>query len=228
MHPCTSAKTLDVEQQKDVYQKLQNHFNVIFNAPCKYFAGYPFKWKDGECDVSITAIIEHFEEEQQDALIACCNKMLMKKGGHGSTSPAFIVSSLKASVLQRYEGGIQFEVNPSTSFTKWPQERIMEEIKISDHADYWKHVETYSDFINHCQIRYNIKPFGGTDVKEVQFHAYAGLPIFLMLWLLRQLDFERESNKCGFGKVIVIDRNGLPEDGDDHNLHFSSGLIKWE
>lgn len=227
-HPKTPPKTLDVEQQVDIYQKLQNHFNVIFNAPCNHFPGYPFTWKDGERDVSITAIIEHFGKEQQDALINSCNKMLAKKGGHLNIGPSYIVSSLKASELQRVEGGIQFEAYPSTSFTKWPPERVMEEIRISDCADLWKHIKTYSDFINHCQIRYNISPFGGTDIKEVRFKAYAGLPIFLMLWLLRQLDFKRESDKCGFGKVIIVDSNGLPSDGHYHDLHFGSGIIKWE
>lgn len=223
-----SSAALHVVQQKDIYQKLQNHFNVIFNAPCKYFPGYPFTWKDGECDVSITAIIEHFGEEQQDALTTSCNKMLAKKGGHLNTGPDYVISSLKASKLQRVEGGIQFESNPSKSFTKWTAERLMEEIKIGECAYFWTHIDTYSDFVNHCQIRFNVENFGGTDVKKVEFHAYAGLPIFLMLWLLRQLDFEIESDKCGFGKVIIVDRNGLPSDEHCHALHFSSGLIKWE
>ncbi len=216
------AKTLSVEQQKDVYQKLQDHLCVIFSAPCKRFAAYPFKWEEGECDISITAIIEHFGKAQQAALIASCNRMLGKKNsvcrGVGS-----MVQFLKACDLKRAEGGIQFEVKP-----QWTEGKLMDEIKSSVCAGLWDDIKTYSDFLIHCQIRFNIKPFGGTDISVVSFRAERGLPIFLMLWLLRQLDYSKVSEECGFGQVMVIGRNGLPGDGDDHNLHFSTGFIDWD
>jgi hypothetical protein len=62
----------------------------------------------------------------------------------------------------------------------------------------------------------------------VEFKAYDGLPIFLMLWLLRQLDVGKLGEKCGFGQVIIIDHNGLPHEGYDNNLHYSSGIIHWD
>jgi len=230
---------LNVRQQKDTYQKLQDHFNVIFNAPCQLFDGYPFQMKDTEGGVTITAIIENFEKEQQDALIKNYNKMANRgkyvNEGRLFTAPALnnlgsamITEGLKASKLLRVEGGIQFEVKSESPFNHWSPERLMRHVKESECAKFWTHVETYPDFVRQCQIRYDIRPFGGTDVKIVTFEAYRCLPIFIMLWLLRQLECEERSSECGFGKVIIIDTNGLPGNEDDHHLHFSSGLIKWE
>jgi hypothetical protein len=130
-HPeLTTPPTLDVAQQKDVYKKLQHHFNVIFNAPCKPFPGYPFTQNGWKHAVSFTAIIEHFEDDQQRALISSYNKTL-KKGSFCSsvvTGTASIVGSLQAKKLNRVEGGIQFEASPG-SCTAWPPERVMQELK---------------------------------------------------------------------------------------------------
>jgi hypothetical protein len=213
------ALVLNTQQQKDVYKYLQNHFYVILNAPCKHFEGYPFKWNDGENNVSITAIIENFQSEQQTALIANCNKMLRNSYGRFSADVS-ITKMLSASNLQRDEGGVQFNAKAST-------EHLMDQIKTCACADLWGHVKKYPDFLMHCQIRFDIQPFGGTDINVVKFIARAGVPIVVMLWLLRQLEFYKESEACGLGKVIVISRNGLPEDGDEHNLHFGSGFINW-
>jgi hypothetical protein len=214
------AVALTAEQQRDTYKTLHSHLYLIFNAPSKNFVNYPFEWNDSECSVSITAIIEHFEETQQAALIKSCNSMLKKD--FSRAVPAFLLKFLKADVLQREEGGIQFEANASTT-----PELLMEEIKISECASLWGHVKTYDEFLQLCQVRYNNKPFGSSSVRVVTFSAYHGTPIFIMLWLLRQLDYPKMSEACGFGQVIVTARNGLPSDGDEHNLHYSSGLIDW-
>jgi hypothetical protein len=226
-----AAATHSAEEQKDIYKKLQGHFHVILHGPCKLFPGYPFTCKGWAREISITAIIEHFGKKQRDALIASCNRMLERQGGHLNTGVSSIVSSLRASDLRRAEGGIQFEADPSTSFTQWAPERLMEELRTCRCAGLWTHVPAYSDFVGQCQIRYNITPFGESDVKEVRFIPYPGVPIFLMLWLLRQLDFKEPREECGFGHVVIVGVSGLPdweEEEEQHCLHFSSGVIKWD
>lgn len=220
-------ETLDVKKQKDVYKTLQSHFDVIFNAPCRYFPGYPFAWKDGEDRVYIKAIIEHFGDEQQKNLIASCNAMLAKKAGLNRIGTSRILLGLKASKLQRAEGGIQFEVPPPKQphYHRTPEENVMENLAICNCAQVWKHIKTYPDFTNRCQIRYDIRSFGDTDIKVVYFDAYHGLPIFIMLWLLRKLHVPHD---CDLGQVIVTDSNGLPGEDADYHLHFSSGIVNWD
>jgi hypothetical protein len=216
-------QTLNSEQQMDVYQRLQDHLYVIFNAPCKPFESFPFKWKKEDLSVSITAIIEHFEENQQVSLIKSFNSILKMNMSGDYNRYVDVLRHLKASALKRHEGGIQFEVNINSK-----AEYLMEALKVSYFRTsvLWSHIKSYEDFINHCQIRYEQNdPFGNTGARVVTFSAYHGTPIFLMLCLLRQLEHGNE--QCGFGQVIVIERNGLPNYGDDYNLHFCSGLIKW-
>ena len=221
-------KALDLCQQEDVFRKLNDHMYVIFNAPCSKFPNYPFEWDSAEGNVSITAIIEHFGDEQQASLIRSFNTSLrsMRFNG-GNYNP--VSSFLKATVLKRQEGGIQFESN-----TKETPEHFMEHIKRSKCASLWNHVETYTDFLNNCQIRYRNDPFGESGVRMVRFIAYPGVPICLMLWLQRQLCYHKTSEACGFGQVIITHLNGLPSDSKSgaadasHNLHFSSGLITWD
>ncbi len=132
-----------------------------------------------------------------------------------------MIKLLNGSNLQRDEGRISFDVKTCSC---QHIELLMEQIKPCDCADLLNHVNKYLEFRMHFQIGVDIQPFGGTDINVVKFKARAGVPIVIMLWLFRQLEFYMESDACGLGKVITIGRNGLPEDGDDHNLHFSSGL----
>ncbi len=219
-------KALDPGQQDDIYRKLHDHMYVIFNAPCSKFPNFPFEWDRAEGNVSITAIIENFEEEQQANLIKSFNNSLRTLRFNGSCIDS-VSRYLKATILKRYEGGIQFEAGATGT-----PERIMEAIKISECASLWNHVMTYADFLNNCQIRYKNDPFGDSGVRIVRFVAYPGIPICLMLWLQRQLCFYKTSETCGFGQVIISHLNGLPSDSksdnNGHNLHFSCGLISWE
>jgi hypothetical protein len=216
------VKTLPKEDQKDIYSKIYDHMYVIFNAPCNKFPNFPFEWHEEEYKISFRATIENFGLEQQNALIARCNTML--KGMRYSNSDTPSVSNyLKASFLQRAEGGIQFESRDD----KTP-ERVMEQIKRCKCAHLWNHVETYIDFINKCQIRFNDQAFGNSSVRIVRFIAHPAVPICLMLWLLRELGYSESRKACGFGDVIIHRPNGLPSAGDpDHDFHFCCGLIKW-
>ena len=101
---------MDTDQQVGVYRQLENHFKVVMYAPCNAFPGYPFKvdWTSGQ-HVSITAVIEHFEDKQQEALVIHFNTFLRSSGSCGIFE-GVLPSMLRAAKLERCEGGIQFEV----------------------------------------------------------------------------------------------------------------------
>ena len=219
---------LNPEQQVEVYHKLRDHFKVVMGGPCKEFPGYPFRADWGKGGVSITAVIEHFEEGEQTALVAHFNKWLkgLEKGSPTKCGvfQGILPYMLRAEKLQRVEGGLQFGAKKAFG------QRLMDELKLnSECKDLWVHIETYQDFLQSCQIRYTYnRPFGNTSARQVTFTAHQGTPIFLMLYLLRALDYDRTGAECGFGQVILTDRNGLPMDGDEELiLHFSSGLVDW-
>lgn len=222
MSAINGPNTLNPEQQKEVFRMLHSHMYVIFNAPATEFHNYPFQWDMGEGAVTITAIIEHFDKEQQAALIDCLNKAL--EGYRFSSADSASVSTfLKATMLERYEGGIQFVSNPL-----FPHINVMEKIKRSKCGHLWDHINTYEDFLELGKIKFQNDPFGSSGVSVVRFIAYSGTPLCVMLWLLRQLYCVEASDECGFGEVIITQRNGLPFDGDELNLHFNNGLIIWE
>lgn len=223
-HITTGPKALNIEQQKHAYERIYDHLNVLLNAPCTRFPHYPFVWKEGECSVYVTAIVEHFEDEQQFALVTRLNKKL-KQMNLCSNVPNWASEFLRARLLRRHDGGIQFKVKEEISETEF-----MEIVKgfDSDCANMWTHVKNFTDFLDHCQIRFHIKPFGETTAKLVTFKAYHGTPIILMMWILRQLECYQSRNACGFGQVIITLRNGLPDAGEDHSFHYKSGLINWD
>lgn len=221
--PPKDSKALNPEKQKQVYQMIQNHLGIIFNAPCTKFHDYPFTWKENENSVSITAIIEHFEEEQQQALVDRCN-MKLRRSNFSISRIIWASECLKARSLRRHGGGIQFKLRSDVS-----DQAFMEILKESDKADLWGHVKSLTDFVDTCQIRFHVKPFGETYAKVVSFKAYHGVPIVIMMWLLRQLEGNISNDHYGFGQVIVMQRNGLPDAGsNDYKLHYGSGLIRWE
>jgi hypothetical protein len=106
------------KEREDVYAKLKSHFTLIGSAPCSYFPGYPFKFKDGaERIVSVSAVIEHFEKEQQAALVKSFKRFFKRANEStrfkcGIFQPA-LCWMLKASplLLCSSKGGIQFEAN---------------------------------------------------------------------------------------------------------------------
>ena len=213
-----NAKAHAVEEREDIYSKLKSHFTLIGSAPCYNFAGYPFHFRndiqESSYKVSITAVIEHFGEEQQQALVKRFQQFLKRPTSPGIFQPELCMM-LKASTLQRMEGGIQFEAKDAVK-----PERLMEEIKvISEHRDLWKEVVTYEDFQNLCQIRYRTnKPFGDTTARFVRFGAKEGTPIFLMIYLLMQLDSQKGREACGFGQVSQLLLNIVKK--LDHRLTF--------
>jgi hypothetical protein len=217
-----NPRALNPVQQKQANQLIQEHLYIVFNGPCKRFPHYPFAWKESESSVYLTAIIEHFEEDQQHALAQRCNIKLKQMNFSGSL-PIWASECLKARTLRRHGGGIQFKLRSCLSEKDFTE--IMREY---DRANLWEHVKNLNDLIDHCQIRFHIKPFGQTTAKVVSFKAYSGVPIVLMMWVLRQLECNKSRDLCGFGQVIVIQRNGLPDAGDDHDLHYKSGMIYWE
>jgi hypothetical protein len=216
------AKTLNLEQQKQTHKLLKDHLHVVFNYPCKSFPGYPFAWKEGESKVYFTAIIEHFEEAQEYALAERCNRKLRKMNFNDSHQ-IWALECMTAKYMRRNGGGIQFKARSSLY-----DKDIHDIIKEVDHANLWGHVKSVRDVLDHCQIRFHVEAFGATDAKVVSFKAYDGVPIVLMMWLLRQLECRTPRDPYGFGQVIIVHRNGLPDAGDDHDLHFKSGLIFWE
>jgi len=216
---------LNHEQQGEIYEKLRDHFRVVMGAPCRSFPGYPFPVDWGKGGVFISAVIEHFEEEQQRALVAHFNRWFRHVESRCGIFQGILPNLLKATDLKRVEGGVQFEANQT-----FGADGLMNELQLDSKCkDLWTHVRTYQDFLSSCQIRYYLnKPFGNTSARQVTFTAHPGTPIFLMLYLLRALDYDRTGAECGFGQVILIDRNGLPTDGEaEHILHFSSGLVDW-
>jgi hypothetical protein len=215
-----------------LYGKLRDHFDVVFHAPCRYFEGYPFAWTTGRNCVGISAVIEYFDKPQHEALLRNFNESFHPPRQYGSFPAMCGVSSevpwihdLKATPLDRFEGGIQFEVNETLRDKDSFMTINFEESRFKC---LYPSVKTYQDFLENCQIRFRRnEPFGRTSARYVTFEAYPGTPIIIMLWLLRLLDHTPEA--CGFGEVKITDRHGLPTDEiNSHCLHFSSGLIRWK
>ena len=121
-----NAKAPAVEEREDIYSKLKSHFTLIGSAPCYNFPGYPFHFRNdmfGGNKVSITAVIEHFGEEQQQALVKRFQQFLKRPTSPGTSVACGIFQPklcmmLKASTLKRVEGGIQFEANDAVEDRK--------------------------------------------------------------------------------------------------------------
>jgi hypothetical protein len=205
---------LTPEKQVKYEVKLRTHLYVIYNGPCYKFEGYPFKWDPEKFDVSITAVVENFEQEHQHKLVREFNRMLSKYDSYSNFNGRMIASS-----LDRVEGGIQFAALKGDIF-------LDEHVKSKGLANHWAKFETYNDFIQHCQIRFtNNYHFGNTDARVVTFTACHAVPIYTMMWLLHQLDNTTSGVRNILGDVIISNTNGLPP-VDDH-LHFGMGLIAW-
>ena len=211
------------KEQKEIYQRLRSHINIVVNAPCVKFEHFPFKWKEGKNSVGFTAIVEWFSGVQQEDLVKKCNYMLRKIRFNFNTSNHF--ANLKAIKTEDHtRQTIKFEAKANPDL-------LMAEIRASTHAHLWSHIQTYEEFKRHCQITYTVNPFGNTeDVSIVDFKAGTAVPIFLMLWIYGELTHDSEiiHEADGFGMVMINERNGLPEDNsDDFHLHFTSGMLDY-
>ena len=213
------------EQQKAANEQIRNHLDAVFSLPCSNFEKYPFLWKDQEHKCSISVVIEHFGKKQQEALLMSCNEMLPSISYCNADTPS-ISNLLEASILTKPEDGDGMQFGAAGKFNP---ELVMQKIKRSKYSHIWHYVKDYQDFLKQCQIRYNIQAFGNSEnVRIVRFIAHPAVPICIMLWLLRELSYYQRSEAYGFGKVTIVAVNGLPMDGeDDHDFHFSCGLIKW-
>lgn len=222
-----STGPMDFEQRKAIKKQLDDHMNAIFELPCRNFPNYPFKWlKDidmekDEPKVFIVMFMEHFGDAQKQTLLDKCNAMLKVTKYNHSDSQS-VSNFLKASELKKSGcEGIQFEV--ADTFT---QQQVMDQIKGCKYPQLWSTIKKYADFVDNCQIHYNVQKFGESTVSMARFIAQPAVPISIMLWLFRELNDTRGCH--GFGKVYLVKTNGLPGGKVDIDLHFNSGLIRWE
>jgi hypothetical protein len=214
---------LTVTQQKEYAIKMQEHLAVLMNAPCCYFEGYPYP-ADGPSGsghfngVYIQAVIENFNASVQNKLMERLNHMLCA----GNNVDSRFHFKMKAVPLQRCEGGFQFLAQDGLA-----EEHFMADcLRISPVKNLWAKYDTYEAFLNQCQIRFSKnKQFGNTTARVVRFEAYEALPLYIMIWLLRELDWCESPTRQLMGEVEVMETNGLPS-GYDWICWYSS-LITW-
>jgi hypothetical protein len=214
---------LTIVQQKEYALKMREHLEVVMNAPCDYFEGYPFLADEtgGPTQfngVYIEAVIERFDEAVKAKLMERLNYMLCV-GNNVNSSFHF---KMRAVPLNRVEGGFQLIAEDSL-----PEESFMACcLRMSPVSNLWAKYETYEVFSNQCQIRFSQnKPFGSTTSRVVTFRAYAALPLYVMLWLLRELEWCQSPTRQWMGDVKVTETGGLP-DARDWICWYSS-LITW-
>ena len=214
---------LTVTQQKEYAIKMQEHLTVLMNAPCSYFEGYPYP-DDGPSGsgnfngVYIQAVIEHFNPSVQNILMERLNHMLCA----GNNVDSQFHFKMKAVPLQRWEGGFQFLAKDGLA-----EEHFMADcLQISPVKNLWAKYDTYEAFSNQCQIRFSMnKQFGNTTVRVVRFEAYEALPLYIMIWLLRELYWRESPTRQLMGEVEVMETNGLPSEYDW--ICWYSSLITW-
>jgi hypothetical protein len=214
---------LTVTEQKEYAVKLQEHLTVVMNAPCAYFDGYPFlaeakgdqQYFNG---VYIQAVIERFDEDVQNKLMTRLNHMLHA----GNNVDSNFHFKMQAIPLNRVEGGFQLIADDGLA-----EEHFMADcLGMSPVSNLWAKYETYDAFANQCQIRFSQnKQFGSTTARVVRFKAYEALPLYVMLWLVRELEWCESPTRQWMGEVQVIETNGLP---DAHDwICWHSSLITW-
>ncbi len=214
---------LTVTQQKEYAIKMQEHLTVLMNAPCSYFEGYPYP-ADGPSGsgkfngVYIQAVIEHFNPSVQNKLMERLNQMLFA----GNNVASRFHFKMKAVPLERCEGGFQFMAKDELT-----EEHFMADcLQINPVNNLWAKNDTYGAFFNQCQIRFSEnKQFGNTTARVVKFEAYEALPLYIMIWLLRELYLRESPTRQLMGEVEVIETNGLPSGYDWICWH--SSLITW-
>jgi hypothetical protein len=208
---------LTPEQQKEYADKMIRHLEVVMNAPCTSFEGYPFS-NNGN-SVQIKAVIECFNDNVKNKLMERLNYMLK----HGNFVDSRFHYKLKATKLMRHEGGYQFEAKEEDE----EQYLIGDCLRNSPVSNLWTKYQTYNDFTNDCQIRFSRdEPFGNTTARVVTFCAYEAVPLYIMLWLYRELLWFGSPTRQCMGRVEIIETDGLP-DGEDW-ICWHSSLITWD
>lgn len=228
---------LTLAEQKEYAVKMQEHLAVVMNAPCAYFEGHPFLTaaanKDGG-GVYIKAVIERFvydkyhADEAAAAAATDVQDILVERFNHlfqmGTNVSSHFHYKLKATKLKRCEGGFQFEAK------KEPEFFIRDCLRASPVSGLWAKYagssSSYKAFTDDCQIRFTQnQPFGNTSARIITFSARGGVPLYIMLWLFRELSWPQSPSRQWMGHVEVIETNGLP-DGQDWLCWYSS-LITW-
>ena len=206
------AKPMSRKRLRTLSSELDNHMKWILMASCKPGIGSPF----GDEGVSITAVIEHFGEEQKKALIAWLND-----NTHGAP---WFMKNLKATPLDRAEGGIQFKALDGVhgyEFISDLNSATMrgECLELESYLFYENAEPTFTNFYSACQIRFSInKPFGKTTARKVLFNAYHGVPLCFMIDIQRILESSELCQKLGLGEVAITKYKGLPAPYSDHSM----------
>ena len=197
---------------RSLSQQLQDHTEWIYMASCKKGIGSPF----GDNGVSITAVIEHFGEDQQKALNTWLNTNM--------SGLSRFMGILQATPMDRAEGrGIQF--TPSNGVKK--DDFIADLNNDASTKDclelksylYDSSEPTSTSFFNQCKIRFGQnKRFGKTTARTVVFDACNAVPLCFMIEIKTILESGWLCSDLGLGEVAITGYTGLPDKYSDHSM----------
>jgi hypothetical protein len=204
-------KPMSRKRFRSLSQQLQDHTEWIYMASCKHDIGSPF----GDNGVSITAVIEHFGEDQQKALNTWLNTNM--------SGLSRFMGILQATRLDRVEGGIQF--TPSNGVKK---DDFIADLNGLASTDNYPELKSYlhdtseptsTSFFNECQIHFrDHRPFGKTTARTVVFDAFSAVPLCFMIEIKTVLETNWLCRDLGLGEVAITKCKGLPDRYADDSM----------
>jgi hypothetical protein len=208
-----TEKPMSRKRFRTLSSQLADHTKWIHMASCKKGIGSPF----GDDGVSITAVIEHFGEDQQKALNTWLNTNM--------SGLSRFMGILQATPMDQAEGrGIQF--TPSDGVEKGYF--IAELNNDAGAEDGCLELKSYlsngseptsTSFFNQCKIRFwQNKRFGKTTARTVVFDAYNAVPLCFMIEIKTVLESSLLCSDLGLGEVAITGYTGLPDQYSDRSM----------
>jgi hypothetical protein len=206
------AKQMSCERFRTLSLELDAHIKWINMASCSEGIGSPF----GDDEISITAVIENFGEEQQKALNTWLNTKMRRVSG--------FMSNLQATPMVPIHGsssGIQFTAIRdekwfiSTINHQYERRECLElQCYLYDGAD-----PILEDFLDACQIQFcRNEPFGKTTARKVYFKACPAVPLHFMIEIQTLLGTSELCKELGLGEVFITYHCGLPDPCSDRHM----------